>query len=114
MSFKKDTDRLRRKKRLRAKISGSTERPRLSVFKSLTTNYAQIVDDTTGLTICSTSDIKVKKGTKSEKAKQVGLDIAKIAKEKKIEKVVFDRNGYKYHGRIKAIADGAREGGLVF
>ena len=115
MSNLKDTNRLRRKKRLRAKISGTTERPRLSVFKSLSNNYAQIVDDSKGITICSISDIKMKKkATKTEKAKELGTEIAKIAKEKKIEKVVFDRNGYKYHGRIKAIADGAREGGLVF
>lgn len=115
MSKQKDTNRMRRRARLRAKISGTNERPRLSVYKSLANNYAQIIDDDKGLTICSISDVKIKKkATKTEKAKEIGMEIAKIAKEKKIEKVVFDRNGYKYHGRIKAIADGAREGGLQF
>jgi len=103
-----------RHRRIRAKISGSSERPRLVVFRSLKHNFAQLVDDATKVTLASASDLKIKKGTKSEKAKLVGEELAKKAKEKKIEACVFDRNGYKYHGRVKALADGAREGGLKF
>jgi large subunit ribosomal protein L18 len=107
--------RSRRHARVRAKVSGTAERPRLVIFRSLTNTYAQIIDDETGKVLCGTSDLKSKsKGTKVERAKEVGAEIAKIAKEKKIESVVFDRNGYKYHGRVKSLAEGAREGGLKF
>jgi large subunit ribosomal protein L18 len=102
----------RRKARIKGKLK--YDKPRLIVFKSLISNYLQLVDDQKGKTLVSTSDLKVKKGTKMEKAKQVGIELAKKAKELKIEEVIFDRNGYKYHGRIKAMADGAREGGLKF
>jgi len=107
----------KRKKRTRAKTFGTKERPRLCVFRSLKHIYAQIVDDTEGKTLVSASDLelKKKKGMKKvEIAKEVGKLIAKKALEKKIEKVSFDRSGYKYHGRVKALAEGAREGGLKF
>ncbi len=112
---KKAIDRSKRHDRIRAKISGTAACPRLVVFRSLTTNYAQLIDDTNGKTIVGASDMKMKgKDNKTERAKKVGLELAKLAKEKKITSCVFDRNGYKYHGRIKALADGAREGGLKF
>jgi large subunit ribosomal protein L18 len=107
----------KRKKRTREKTFGTKERPRLCVFRSLKHIYAQIVDDAEGKTLVSASDIelKKKKGLKKvEIAKEVGKLIAKKALEKKIEKVSFDRSGYKYHGRVKALAEGAREGGLQF
>ena len=94
-------------------MQGTAARPRLVVFRSLLHTYAQLVDDESGKTLVACSDIKEKgKGTKVEKAKKIGTDIAKKALEKKITEVVFDRNGYKYHGRTKAVAEGAREGGL--
>jgi len=112
---KKGLARERRRIRIRAKVVGTTKRPRLVVFRSLSHHYAQLVDDSTGKTLASASDLKMKDGgKKSERAKKVGLELARIAKEKKIVTCTFDRNGYKYHGRIKAIADGAREGGLDF
>ncbi len=112
---KKVIDRKKRHTRIRAKIEGSSEKPRLVVFRSLNHHYAQLVDDNQGTTIASFSDVTMKdKGTKAERAKKVGLEIAKLAKEKKITTCVFDRNGYLYHGRVKALADGAREGGLLF
>lgn len=110
--------RLKIKKRIRGKISGTSARPRLTVFRSNSEIYAQLVDDSSGKTITTVSsmgktDAKVK-GSKSDKAKSVGTAIAKIAVGKGIQEVVFDRNGYLYHGRVKAVADGAREGGLKF
>ena len=101
--------------KIRKKLKGTTERPRLCVYKSLKNIYAQLVDDVTGRTILTVStlgDIKGKTGR--EAATEVGKLIATRAKEKKIEKVVFDRSGYLYHGRVKAVADGAREAGLNF
>ncbi|MFH1462211.1 MAG: 50S ribosomal protein L18 [bacterium] len=114
--LKKQEKRLRRHKRVRAKISGTKERPRLSVFRSSKHIYAQLVDDQRGKTLASASDkeIKIKKGLKVDKAKEVGKLIAEKAKGLKIEKVVFDRGGYQYHGRVKALAEGAREGELKF
>jgi large subunit ribosomal protein L18 len=106
--------------RIRKKIKGTKDRPRLFVFKSLKHIYAQLINDENGETILSASDFELKKpkakGQKSkvEIAKEVGKLIAKKAKELKIEKVVFDRGGYKYHGKVKALAEGAREGGLKF
>jgi large subunit ribosomal protein L18 len=112
---KKKIDRKKRHNRIRAKISGTAERPRLVVFKSLSNHYAQLINDEKGVTLASFSDLKLKgKETKTERAKKVGMELAKIAKEKGIKLCVFDRNGYKYHGRVKALADGAREGGLQF
>jgi large subunit ribosomal protein L18 len=107
----------KRKKRTRGKTFGTKERPRLCVFRSLKHIYAQIVNDEEGKTLVSASDIELKKKKELKKveiAKEVGKLIAKKALEKKIEKVSFDRSGYKYHGRVKALAEGAREGGLKF
>jgi len=115
MPTKKELNRKRRHNKIRQKIYGTAKRPRLAVKRSHLYTYAQIIDDEAGKTIISSSNKKdTKKGTKTEKAKNVGLDIAKKALDKKIKTVVFDRNGYKYHGRIKALAEGAREGGLKF
>lgn len=112
---------VRRKKiryRIRTKISGTAERPRLSVYRSNKEIYAQIIDDAAGHTLISAStrdkQLQSVKGTKSERAKQVGTEIAKRAAEKGIASVIFDRSGYLYHGRIKSLAEGAREGGLQF
>jgi len=99
--------------RVRRRILGKSEMPRLSVFRSNKYIYGQIINDEKGITLLDVSSLKVKGGkTKVEKAFEVGKEIAKKALEKKIESVVFDRNGYRYHGRVKALADGAREGGL--
>ncbi len=111
--------RLNRKVRIRKKVTGSTERPRLSIYKSLKHLHAQVIDDSTGTTLVSAStlskELKGKlEGDKKAEAKAVGKLIAEKAKAAKIEKVVFDRNGFPYHGRVAAIADGAREGGLQF
>jgi large subunit ribosomal protein L18 len=113
MSTKKDK-RIRRHKKIRLTISGNADRPRLFVFRSNNHIYAQLVDDVKGKILASISDIKIKKGTKVEKSKEVGKTIAKLALEKKISTVVFDRGGVVYHGRVKAIAEGAREAGLKF
>lgn len=115
MQLTKAQSRQRKHTRVRAKILGGTDRPRLVIFRSLKFNYAQLVDDQTHEVLVSSSDQKIAaKGTKTEKAKQVGLDLAKKALEKNVSEIVFDRNCYKYHGRVKAIAEGAREGGLKF
>ena len=114
--LEKQQKRYRRHKRIRSKIRGTAARPRLSVFRSLSHIYAQLVDDEKGKIIASASDLELKKSKKKkvEKAKEIGKLISKKALEKKIEKVVFDRGGYQYHGRVKALAEGAREGGLKF
>jgi large subunit ribosomal protein L18 len=114
------TGRERRKFRIRNKISGTGERPRLTVFRSARHIYAQVVDDVDGRTIAAAStlsrDLKgtLESDSKMDAAKKVGALVAKICLEKKVEKVVFDRNGYLYHGRVKALADAAREAGLNF
>ena len=104
--------------RIRAKISGTAAKPRLSVFRSNTDIYVQLIDDDQAVTLASASsrdkDIKAQTGTKSQKSKLVGQAIARKAKELGIENVVFDRGGNLYHGRVKQVAEGAREGGLVF
>jgi large subunit ribosomal protein L18 len=104
--------------RIRTKISGTTQKPRLSVFRSNNDIYAQLIDDSKGLTLVAASsrekDIKATPGNKVEKSVLVGKSIAQKAKALGIDTCVFDRGGYLYHGRVKAIADGAREGGLVF
>ncbi len=112
--IKKDEKRKRLKIKIRAKIFGTSARPRLSVFRSNRFIYAQVIDDSKGKTLTEASDIKVKKGTKTERAKKVGQMVAQACKKKKIDKVVFDRNGFKYTGRIKLIADEARAAGLKF
>ncbi len=105
---------LQRKNRVRAKISGDKDFPRLSVFRSNKFIYAKVIDDTTGKTLANASDVKMKKGTKSERAKAVGEAIGATCKTGKITQVVFDRNGFKYTGRIKLVADAARASGLKF
>jgi len=116
----KEASRIKRKARIRSTVFGTTERPRLTVFKSGKHVYAQVIDDLTGKTLASASTIH--KATKGEfkalkpvdAAKKVGENVAKACKAKGIEKVSFDRNGYIYHGRVKNVADGAREAGLSF
>jgi large subunit ribosomal protein L18 len=104
-----------RHRRIRSKVKGTAKRPRLSVFRSQKHLYAKLVDDTTGKVVASISDLKLKrKSSRIESAASMGKLLALSAKEKGILKVVFDRGGYKYHGSIKALAEGAREGGLVF
>lgn len=109
--------RARRKQGVRKEILGVPDRPRLSVFRSLNHVYAQVIDDLTGTTLASASTRDKgfsEKGQKTSEATAVGKLLAERAKEKGVSKVVFDRNGYMYHGRVKALADGAREGGLQF
>lgn len=110
--------RIRRHKRLRARVLGTPLRPRLSVFRSLNYIYAQIIDDVSGKTLVSLNERKLsaadQKGTKSIRASCLGAMLSKIAMEKGIKKVRFDRGGYKYHGRVKAFAESARQGGLIF
>lgn len=114
------SSRERRKFSIRNKISGTAERPRLSVFRTAGHIYAQVIDDETGCTIATAGTLSpdlrqmLTEGTKTDSAKKVGALIAKICLEKKIEKIVFDRNGYLYHGRVKALAEAAREAGLKF
>lgn len=104
----------RRKARIRAKISGTPERPRLAIFKSHKYIYAQIIDDTKGHTLVATDSRELKGKTPVDRAKELGLAIAKKALAAKVKTVVFDRGGYLYAGKIKVVADAAREGGLVF
>jgi large subunit ribosomal protein L18 len=111
---KKTDKRIRLKAKIRSKIVGTMERPRLSVFRSNKFIYAQIIDDISGKTLTQANDVKMAKGTKIERAKQVGKMIAEACAKIKIKKVVFDRNGFKYTGRIKLVADEARTGGLKF
>jgi len=112
--------RLRRKQSIRKRLVGSSERPRLSIFRSTNHMYAQIVDDTTGNTIASASTLskelkgKLKSTGNIDAAKKVGELLSKVAKQNNISTVAFDRNGFLYHGRVKALADAAREGGLEF
>ena len=112
--------RARRHSRVRKDLAGSNQRPRLNVFRSLSGIYAQVIDDQAGRTLASASTVdrelreKVKGLKKSEQAKLIGKTVAERAKSKGVESVVFDRGGYRYSGRIKALADGAREGGLQF
>ena len=105
---------VRRHARIRSKISGTSERPRLSIYKSTTGVYAQVIDDVKGVTICATDSRKSKAKTPLERAKETGTNIAKLATDKKIKEVVFDRGGYQYKGKIQVIAEAAREGGLKF
>ncbi len=106
--------RYRRHLRVRKKVTGTAERPRLVVFRSLKHITAQLVDDVANRTLMTVSSTTMDSGKKTEKSTEVGKRIAARAKEAGITKVVFDRAGYKYHGRVKAVADGAREGGLEF
>ena len=106
--------RIRRKKHIRKIVRGTTERPRLSVFRSAKHIYAQLIDDTTGRTIASASSLKLDGGGNRDAATAVGKLIAERAIAADVKTVVFDRNGYLYHGRVAALADAAREGGLQF
>lgn len=115
---RKQTLRLKRHRRVRAKVSGTAERPRLNVFRSIRHIYAQLIDDDAGVTLAAASSLdpslRATSGGNIEGARQVGALIAARAIEKGINRVVFDRGGYKYHGRVKSLADAAREGGLEF
>ena len=106
--------RLHRHVRVRGKISGTPECPRLNVFRSEKNIYAQVIDDVNGVTLCSASSLKLENGSNKEAAREVGKAVAKAALAKGIEVVVFDRGGYLYHGRVAELAEGAREGGLKF
>jgi len=107
---KKTVRRQRRKNRIRAKVSGTAACPRISVFRSLTQTSAQIIDDEKGHTLAAINS----SGKKVDDAQKAGEELAKVAKEKKISKCVFDRGGFAFHGRVKALAEGARKGGLEF
>ena len=116
-TFDKNAQRMKRHTRVRGKISGTPERPRLNVYRSNANIYAQIIDDVNGVTLVSANTLE--KGFEgatgnAEAAKKVGVTLAERAKAKGIEEVVFDRGGYVYHGRVAALAEGAREGGLKF
>ncbi|MCL4246606.1 MAG: 50S ribosomal protein L18 [Anaerolineae bacterium] len=120
LARKKREDRLRRHRRVRAKVSGTADRPRLNVFRSTANIYAQVIDDQSGHTLVSASTIdkevaaQLEGKTKTEAAKLVGAVVAQRAKAAGIGRVVFDRGGYRYFGRVSALAEGAREGGLEF
>lgn len=117
---KKRADRERRRRRIRGRIMGTAERPRLSIFRSLTGIYAQVIDDIQGVTLASASTIdrelraKLEGKNKTEASRLVGMAVAERAKAAGVTKVVFDRGGYRYHGRVAAVAEGAREAGLDF
>jgi large subunit ribosomal protein L18 len=106
--------RVSKHKRTRKNIFGTNDKPRVAVFKSGQHIYAQIIDDKTGKTLAADSDLKVKSGTKKERAEKVGESLAQKAVKAKITKIVFDRGGSLYHGRVAALAEGLRKGGLVF
>jgi large subunit ribosomal protein L18 len=116
----REAARRRRQRRVRANVSGTPERPRLNVYRSLVHIYAQVIDDASGQTLvsASTNDVELRPQMagkkKAEQAKLVGQAVAQRAKAKGVTQVTFDRGGYRYHGRVKALADGAREGGLEF
>ena len=120
MAKSRSAARIHRHARVRVRVTGTTDRPRLNVFRSLSEIYAQVIDDSAGRTIASASTVdkdlreQMKGLKKAEQAKLVGQKVAERAKDKGIEAVVFDRGGFRYVGRIKALADGAREGGLQF
>lgn len=117
---RRDSARLRRKARVRKKVVGTDQRPRICVFRSSKHIYAQVISDEQGKTLAAVSTLSGELGESEKKhkgvalAKLVGLALAKVCQEKNIKDVVFDRNGFLYHGRVKAVADGAREGGLRF
>ena len=120
-SKSRDTARLRRKARVRATIQGTQEKPRLCVFRSLRYTYAQLISDDDGKVLASASTKTLEQSggeskslSSKDSAKALGMKLAELAKEKNVSKVVFDRNGYVYHGRVAAVAEGAREGGLEF
>lgn len=113
--LEKTLKRLRRKNRVRAKISGTAVRPRLNVFRSNSHIYAQLIDDVAGKTLCSSSDLTIKaEGTKTEVSTAVGTDVATKMKALNIQTIVFDRGGFQYHGRVKALAEAVRATGIEF
>ena len=114
MAFNKIERRIKIKFRIRKRVNGTAERPRLSVFRSNKQIYAQVINDKAGVTLAAASSLGFEKMNKTEQAKKVGLLLAEKAKAAGVESVVFDRNGYLYHGRVQSLADGAREGGLNF
>jgi large subunit ribosomal protein L18 len=114
MGITKSNRRLRIRRGIRKQIAGTSERPRLSIFKSNKAVYAQIVDDVKGHTIAAANTAEMGTSNNIESSKQVGIKLAERAKAAGIENIVFDRGGYQYHGKVKALADGAREGGLKF
>ena len=114
MAFNKIERRIKIKFRIRKKVVGTAERPRLSVLRSNNQIYAQVINDKAGVTLAAASSLGFEKMNKTEQAKKVGLLLAEKAKAAGVESVVFDRNGYLYHGRVQSLADGAREGGLNF
>ena len=114
MAFNKIERRIKIKFRIRKKVNGTAERPRLSVFRSNKQIYAQVINDIDGKTLASASGLGLEKLAMIEQAKKVGALLAEKAKAAGVESVVFDRNGYLYHGRVQALAEGAREGGLNF
>ncbi len=115
MIRKYENNRIKRHVKIRSEISGSAKRPRLAIFRSSAHIYAQLIDDTAGKTLAKASDLEVKeKMTKTQKASKVGELIAAAGKSAKVTAVVFDRGGFAYHGRIKALAEAARSGGLQF
>ncbi|MDR1660116.1 MAG: 50S ribosomal protein L18 [Desulfovibrio sp.] len=119
MNLTKNESRKRRKIRIRKKVNGTSARPRLVVYRSNLHIYAQLVNDTSGVTIASASTLSLSRGEPGLRcnmtgAERVGREIARLAREKNVTRVVFDRNGYLYHGRVKAVADSARESGLEF
>lgn len=114
MTTKKEQRRIKIKFRIRKSVNGTAERPRLSVFRSNKQIYAQVINDLTGTTLVSASSLGLEKMAKIEQAQKVGTLLAEKAKAAGVEKVVFDRNGYLYHGRVKSLADAARKGGLKF
>jgi|TARA_B110000263_G_scaffold68663_1_gene59615 large subunit ribosomal protein L18 len=116
MSFNKEKRRLKIRKSIRSKLFGTNDKPRISIFKSNKGIYSQIIDDNLGLTLVSCSSNEIGKFGQNNivNSKEVGVMLAKKATKKGISKVIFDRSGYLYHGKIKSFADGAREGGLIF
>jgi len=111
---KTTTGRARRKRRIRKKVHGTTQRPRLAVFRSAKHIYAQVIDDSEGTTIAHASSVAADGASKVDAAKSVGDAVAKACIDKGVEQVVFDRGGYRYHGRVRALAESAREAGLKF
>jgi large subunit ribosomal protein L18 len=110
----KKVKRIQRHKKVRKNVYGTDQRPRLAIFKSGQHIYAQIINDDVQKTLVSESDLKIKDGTKKDRAKKVGTELAKKAIKKNIKAIVFDRGGFRYHGRVAALAEGLREGGLQF
>ena len=110
----KQDKRIRLKKKIRTKVAGTSARPRLTIFRSNKFIYAQVIDDVTGKTLAAASDVKMTGGTKTQRAKEVGKMVGEVCMKNKITKVVFDRNGFKYTGRIKLVADATRVSGLKF